>query len=528
MDENKNVPQEAAAPRPDVPAPSSAGHGGTPPPRYTFPMEKPELVFGALLLCFSLLLCNSLFYFGFNLGYALGAGGTVVCTLLYLLRKGHRLDGYTAALLGLSLAILAAMPRSDDGGLKFLASCALLLVPGLAFCLMSGQNRRSPQGISSLLDGFRAFFVLGIGRWAESGRGIREACASTGAIGRRGSSVALGLVIAAPLLAVLLPLLMFADAAFEGLLDLLPELRWSEIFGTVFFGTVLGYVLYTRAVAMQYLPKKAQPAKPCRGLNSITVNTVLGCVALVYLVYLVSQLAYFVGGFSGILPQNYTLAQYARRGFFEMAWLCAINLGLMGLAIGLVSTKEKPRLSTRLLCLFLGLVTLFLASTASAKMFLYIGSYGLTRLRVLTQCFIFWLGLSTVFVCIWLFRPGFGYMKPALLAALALCAVLLWADVDTVVARYNVRAYQAGSLETVDVSHLDQLNLAAVPYLAELTRASDPEIAQMAQDVLERRARYGLSSREGLRGWNYAAAQAKDILRDYAEPVAEASEIQGL
>ena len=62
----------------------------------------------------------------------------------------------------------------------------------------------------------------------------------------------------------------------------------------------------------------------------------------------------------------------------------------------------------------------------------------------------------------------------------------MWADVDTVVARYNVRAYQSGQLETVDMDHLYDLGYGVVPYLDELTRDSDPEIAEEATRMLER------------------------------------------
>lgn len=528
MDENKNIPPEGAENTPQAPvSPNPAPYqpyAYTPPPRYVFPMGKVELVFSIGILLFSLLLCNGLMYAGLNLAFAVGAAGAILGTFVYLYLKGHRPDRYTGALLILSLLIVIAFPRSDDGVMKFLMLCLLTLVPSLAFCLMAGQNRRSPAGILSLLDGPRALYVFGLGRMAESGRGIRQACSSTGAIGKKGSSVVLGLLIALPLLAVLVPLLMFADAAFEGLLDLLPEFQLVEALGTALFGAFLGYVLYTRAVTLQNLPKSDAAPKQRKGLNAITVNTVLISVSVLYLVYLFSQLAYFVGGFSGILPEDYTLAQYARRGFFEMGWLCAINLGTIALSIGLVSAKDKAPLSTRLICLFIGFVTLFLVAAASAKMLLYIGSYGLTRLRVLTEVFMIWLALSTVFVLVWLFRPKMPYMKAVMVLGLAFCAALMIADVDTQVAKYNVRAYQSGKLETVDVSHLDSLNLSAVPYLAELAEDANPEIAQMATDVLERKARWYLDEEANLRSWNYPTARAQEILKAYTEPPAAETE----
>ncbi len=497
MDENLNLPPEQPA-RPAF----------TPPPRRVIPMQRSELVLAVTTLLFSMLLCSGLLFHGFNLGFALGACGTLLCAAVYLVRCDHRPDRYTAALLALSLLIAAACARTDDAVLKFLAGCVLLPVSSLALCLLSNQNLRSAGGITSILDGWRTFFEIGCGQCGAAANGIADACSASGVVGKRGSSVALGLVIALPLLAVVVPLLMFADAAFEGLLDLLPEIRWNEVFGTLLFGGGLGYLLYTRTAALHHLPKAAKKARTRKGLNAITVNTVLVSVSAVYVVYLFSQLAYFVGGFSGILPADYTLASYARRGFFEMAWLCAINLGLIALSVALVSARETPQRGTRLLCLFLGLITLFLVSTASAKMLLYIGSYGLTRLRVLTEVFMLWLALSTVVVCIWLFRPQMTYMKPILLAALAFFAALLWFDVDTQVARYNVRAYQSGRLETVDVAHLDSLSDGAVPYLYELTFDTDPPVAEMARDCL----RYRLMAEDDLRGWNYASACAQQYL----------------
>ena len=502
---------------PDVPAipPAPSRPVYTPPPRYTFPMEKPELIFGALLAAFSMIMTNGILFAGANLAFALGILGNLLSTAGYLLVKKHRPDGYTAALLGLCILITAAFPRSADAGMKALAILALLTVPGLGFCLMTVRNRFPAGGITSLLEGPRVLFAMGFGRLAESARGVKDACSSSGAIGKKGSSVALGLVIAIPLLAVLIPLLMFADAAFEGLLDLLPEIRWNEIFSTLIVGFFIGWILYSRAAALQYLPKTEAPCKPGKGLNSITVNTVLFSVSAVYVLYLFSQLAYFVGGFSGILPEGYTLAEYARRGFFEMAWLCAINLGIIALAVGLVSARGKPPLVTRLVCLFLGGVTLFLVATASGKMLLYIGTYGLTRLRVLTETFMIWLGCTTVLVCIWLFRPRLPYMKATLLLALALCAALMWADVDTQVARYNVRCYQSGKLDTVDVSHLGQLSHSAVPYLQELTGDADPLVAEQATDILSRKAKNTDFEADDLRGWNAPKARAQKILEQY-------------
>lgn len=511
MDENKNLPSEAGSPVP----PRYQHYTYTPPPRYVFPMGKRELLFAAGILLFSVILCNCLFYApGIGLVFGLSAAGILVSTFLYLRICGHRADRYTTALLALSLLLTAVLPLSDDSVLKVLLLFPLLTVPSLAFCLMAGRNRRAPGGVLSLLDAPRALLSFGFGRMAEAGRGILDAFRG-GTIGKRSGSVILGLLIALPVVAILVPLLIFADAAFEGLMELLPEFQWHEIISSALLGFGVAWVLYTRGAALHHMPGTEPEIKVRKGLNAITVNTVLIAAALVYAAYLISQLAYFAGGFSGILPEDYTMAEYARRGFFEMGWLCAINLGLIALSMGLVTAKGRAPLLTKLLCLFLGAVTLFLVAAASAKMLLYISAYGLTRLRVLTEVFMLWLAAVTAAVCFWIFRPKTAYMKFALILALVLWAGLMAVDVDRQVARYNVRAYQNGNLETVDMTHLSDLSDSAVPYLLELAEESDWEIAQQAESILVKRARSFARQEPDLRSWNLPEARARALLAEY-------------
>jgi hypothetical protein len=246
-------------------------------------------------------------------------------------------------------------------------------------------------------------------------------------------------------------------------------------------------------------------------LNKLTVNTALIGLCLVYLVYLVSQLAYFVSGFAGIVPQDYTPAEYARRGFFEMAWLCAINMGLIVLAVSFVrKSNGRAPLSTRLLCLFTGLVTLFMVAAASAKLLTYIGSYGLTRLRVMTQLIIIFFGLMALVVSINLFMKKPRYMPVLLIGALLLGGSAFWVDVDTLVASYNVNAYQTGILETVDVEYLGTLGSGAVPQIAKLLNDSDPEVAESARCELDR----SIARWNDFRSWNYADWRAEPFVPD--------------
>lgn len=138
-------------------------------------------------------------------------------------------------------------------------------------------------------------------------------------------------------------------------------------------------------------------------------------------------------------------------------------------------------------------------------MLLYISGYGLTRKRVLTEVFMLWLGVTTILVSVWLFKPRFPYMKGAVICALILGCVTFWADVDTQVARYNVRAYQSGQLETIDMGHMGRLGDGALPYIKELTQDSDPKVASSAMDILEN----SYCSISDFRSWTYTESAAR-------------------
>ena len=483
--------------------------------RYTLPAGKRELIFGVILLAICLLLINCVIVAGFHLGFSIAAVLCILCSSGYLLSGGCKPTGYSAVLLILSIVICACFARTDDVFTKFILLCFLFVSTNLGLSIMAGKNSFSPAGVRSLSDSFSTFFGFGVGQLPASCRGISNTLRSSGTVGQKSSSILLGIGIAVPILLVLVPLLVQADAAFEGMLSYLPEVSVGEIIATVIFGLCFAFLLYTRNTALQHGDKIFSAPRTGKGLSSLTINTVLITVCLVYSAYLVSQLAYFTGGFAGILPEDYTLAQYARRGFFEMAWLCAINLSVMIFSLSLCEKKVAAPIFTRCLCLFIGIVTLFLVSTASAKMLLYIDSYGLTRLRVLTQVIMIFFGIVTLLICIWLFVSKLPYMKAILIAALILGAAIGWADVDTQVAKYNVEQYLEGIFSSVDVSYLKSLGNGAVPYLEKLVQESpDPDIVKAAQKSLETR---WIARGKDFRDWNYVNQVAENILLPYSE-----------
>lgn len=474
-----------------------------------FPAKGKEHIFAVAILAAAMMLCNGFFFGGVNLGFSIGMDLCILASAGYLLSRGHRLTAYSGFLLATSLIIGAGFARSDDGFVKFVMLCFLFVSFNLGLTLLAGQQRFSPGGFLTLRDSLYTAFAHSFDGLNPALNGLKDSLVRKSEGRSKSSAIVKGLLFALPVVIIMVSLLASADAAFEAVVNLLPDFCFGELVVTLLFGFTGSVLLYSQATSLHY-KEKTKPSEPkAPRANAVTVNTVLGAVVFVYLVYLLSQLTYFVGGFSGILPENYTMAQYARRGFFEMAVLSGINLALVGLCVGLVEKKPATPKITKLLCLFISAITVFFVAASSGKMFLYIGAYGLTRLRVLTQVIMLWLGLTTILVAVWLFVPKLPYMKAAIAAALVLGVLVMWVDVDAQVAGYNVEHYLSGDLEHIDTEHLETLNSSAVPHIARLAQnAPDDQVRRDAQRILERWDRKA----GDFRSWNYAKSTAQTYL----------------
>ena len=217
-----------------------------------------------------------------------------------------------------------------------------------------------------------------------------------------------------------------------------------------------------------------------------------------------------------------------------MVPLVIINLVILACALRLV--RQEGRIaptSARGLCLFLIVFSLFLLSTAASKMIFYIGSYGFTYDRLTASLFMLWLAVCLIAVGLRLFLPKTPYMKIAVISVLLLANLACWGDVNAMIARYNVRAYQSGALAEIDVDYLERLGDSAVPYVAELLDDSDPEVAREADGLLVRQMRSDRSiyipsdslsdaasvpsSPLDWRSWTISAANARSVYADYLE-----------
>lgn len=299
--------------------------------------------------------------------------------------------------------------------------------------------------------------------------------------------ILLGIVLAFPVLVVVVPLLMLSDAAFTGLVNKLLGNCLLNIF-KISVGLLIAVFLisYCFTLKKNELPKAKAAGFGCID-NTIAVSF-LSVLSICYFTYLFSQLAYFFSAFKGILPQDYTftMASYARRGFFEMGIIAVINFIIIFMVL-LLSKKKNGKIcvTSRALCTFVGFFTLVIIATALSKMFLYIKNYGMTELRITTSAFMIFLAIVFISIMLRVFITRMRVLKVAFVTAACVLVVLGTVNVNNVIASYNYNAYKAGDLKEIDVRTIYKLGDEGVPYLVKLTNDKNSEVAEEAKEHLK-------------------------------------------
>ena len=493
--------------------------------------SKRDMIYSGVFFLLSLLCINFFFYGGCGIAFAIAAMGLFTGGLLYLLpyRRG---GGAYMAFCALSYLLSAfTMVLTDSSMGAFLSISTMLVLSGITLMELMSLGRRKKGTIRCMADWFQTVFSLPFGNMGAAFYALFRKKGEDGSVEKRKiNTVIIGILCAIPVLLMVIPLLMGADGAFEELMDRISVEYFTELPVTVIFGVGLFILFFGQHFATRF-EKKEEPCceKTGGGVDTAFMVTFLSVICLVYVLYLVSQLAYFFQAFAGLLPKDYTVAQYARRGFFEMTTVCVINLGLLLFTLLAARKKEngKEPVFIRILAVFLTLFSLVLIATAMSKMNLYIHSFGMTYLRLITSVFMIFLCVVFCTMGLWIFLRKLPYMRVAVVTAVILVLGLSFADPARVVADYNVNAYQTGKLESIDMSELKRLGShAVVPYAWELREDSNKEVSQQAWRILyEHGQDFDFFKGEGdeysydWRGFNVSSYKAYQIILENREEI---------
>lgn len=423
----------------------------------------------------------------------------IVIALIYLHVKNIRQNPKSLLALGLAGAVALSFGlygRRDFDFLNWCFAAAACLIWVAYSCRSIIAPRLSGYLAADLFNqicivpwaNFGRFFTSLFGWRPQKGQKIILPLAIT----------VLSLVVSIPVLMLVCQLLAYSDDGFARLLQALQDalrnidlstlLSWGRnlllglpvaayIFGSIWANTA---GRHTRSLRYDSLE---QGLARCHGLRPLAFVLPLILLVIIYLTYFIAMGTYLTSALAGELPASYTYAEYARQGFFELCGVAVINLLIM--AVVYLFAKRQPRsypLLLKLLTAALNFLTLALVITAASKMLLYINTYGLSILRLLTLVFMLCLFITFALLFIWHIKP-YNAARPCIMTAVALFVALSLTNTDALIANYNVQRYLDGQTPEIDLVMLSYMSDAVVPALRELSAQAPSQDVQSAAEA---------------------------------------------
>ena len=284
--------------------------------------------------------------------------------------------------------------------------------------------------------------------------------------------VMIGLLISIPVVAIILALLSGADAVFNSIFGNYILKGFTDMFDN--FGDVVG-VLITFLVfffgaycVMRTFSKKAinEEVYTNRSMEPIIAITVLSIISVIYLIFSVIQIVFlFIG--KGQLPENYTYAQYAREGFFQLLAVAVINF----LMVLFVNNHFRENLALKILMTIISVCTYIMIASSCMRMLLYINVYLLTTLRILVLWGLAVLALLFAAVIISIYKHDFPLFKYSIVVVCIMYLALSFARTDYIIADYNLSHYSSLADEDnkndafIDYDYLRTLSTDAAPVI---------------------------------------------------------------
>ncbi|EKN70703.1 hypothetical protein BABA_04659 [Neobacillus bataviensis LMG 21833] len=326
--------------------------------------------------------------------------------------------------------------------------------------------------------------------------------------------VLIGIVISVPVLAVVLRLLMTADSQFERILGGIPN--WFRVVDTESFIRFIIILISTAAIfcLMQVLfqkqikvMKQEANLQQLQKLDSIITITVLVLINIVYILFTMVQFKYF---FSGTLIGDFTYAEYARKGFFELLFVTMINLSITIVVVTLGDRgKNGVKRFTQLMLTILVLSSGVMLSSAFLRLSLYEAAYGFTFTRVLVHSFMIFLVIIFIYTLVKIWVEKLSLFHFYFITSLIYYTAITVIDLDRIVVKENMNRFE--HTKKVDVHYLNSLSPTGVLGLIDLYE-KDKNIPELQTILLERQK---VANSESLpwQSYNIKREQAADKLK---------------
>ena len=209
-----------------------------------------------------------------------------------------------------------------------------------------------------------------------------------------------GLLIGVPIIIVLFILLTKADMYFGTVINKILSLFTLNIsidsLIEIGITLVLSFIFIFSTCINIYQNRNREDFDNIKvKVSEIVSYVVLSLVSAVYVLFLISEISKLTTNFLNV-PIEYTYAEYAREGFFELLGVSTINFAILIFYLNFVDNLKNNKIIKYLLYMIIGF-SIFIIFNSYYRMGLYIFEYGFTILRL--QVILF-LALELIFFVI--------------------------------------------------------------------------------------------------------------------------------
>lgn len=201
-------------------------------------------------------------------------------------------------------------------------------------------------------------------------------------------NIIFGTIIGVFISGLILALLTSADAYFDKFLSsIVTNINvdfnlWYVIKGIIYF-----VILFVIGINLFKNKEIAFKESKMSRVNKTVVTTMLFIVNFVFVLFLISEISKLCGNFLKV-PKGYIYSSYAREGFFQLLFVTLINFGIILYLIYKTNLVKEDK-KVKYLVLSLIAFSIFLIFNSYYRMFLYIGRFGFTNLRLQVILFLF-------------------------------------------------------------------------------------------------------------------------------------------
>lgn len=277
-------------------------------------------------------------------------------------------------------------------------------------------------------------------------------------------AVAIGFLVALIILSVILPLLLKSDIIFSKVFgELLKYINFGTIIGiglTFIVGFTLSYAFFGALCKYNFPEGKVRKMKYYNPVIGITFTSI---ISVIYLIYCIIQIMYLFIGVQIGLPDGMTYAQYARGGFWELLFVSIINFIMVLLCMYMF----YDNIVLKIVLTIISGCTFIMIFSAAYRMFMYIGVYHLTFLRILVLWFLVVLTLIMGGVIISIYKKRFPLFHFIVAVVSVLYIGLSFSRPDACVAKYNITHMQNMTVEDVEYL-IYNTSLDAAPEIAKI------------------------------------------------------------